>query len=137
MEQLVHSAWSMIPFGLMLLTIAVAPLIVNDWWDSNRHKLAVSTNMYAGEDKLKRNALDLQNESLKLANNVDNAIKKGGKEIDKAEKKKAKKSSAALRKAIMKLKIEKVTEADYNNILTLKEELEKDSSSILARYGEQ
>ena len=34
MEQLVHSAWSMIPFGLMLLTIAVAPLIVNDWWDS-------------------------------------------------------------------------------------------------------
>lgn len=94
-------------------------------------------NMYAGEDKLKRNALDLQNESLKLANNVDNAIKKGGKEIDKAEKKKAKKSSAALRKAIMKLKIEKVTEADYNNILTLKEELEKDSSSILARYGEQ
>lgn len=42
MEQLVHSAWSMIPFGLMLLTIAVAPLIVNDWWDSNRHKLAVS-----------------------------------------------------------------------------------------------
>ena len=42
MEQLVHSAWSMIPFGLMLLTIAFAPLIVNDWWDSNRHKLAVS-----------------------------------------------------------------------------------------------
>ena len=42
MEQLVHSAWSMIPFGLMLLTIAVAPLVVNDWWESNRHKLAVA-----------------------------------------------------------------------------------------------
>ena len=42
MEQLVHSAWSMIPFGLMLLTIAVAPLLVNDWWESNRHKLAVA-----------------------------------------------------------------------------------------------
>ena len=71
------------------------------------------------------------------ATTISVEIKKGGKEIDKAEKKKAKKSSAALRKAIMKLKIEKVTEADYNNILTLKEELEKDSSSILARYGEQ
>lgn len=42
MQQLVHSAWSMIPFGLMLLTIAVAPLIVAEWWDKNRHKLAVS-----------------------------------------------------------------------------------------------
>lgn len=42
MEQLVHSAWSMIPFGLLLLVIAVAPLIVNEWWDSNKHKLAVA-----------------------------------------------------------------------------------------------
>lgn len=42
MTEIVHSAWSMIPFGLMLLTIAVAPLIVNEWWESNRHKLAVA-----------------------------------------------------------------------------------------------
>ena len=42
MQEIVHSAWSMIPFGLMLLVIAVAPLIVAEWWDKNRHKLAVS-----------------------------------------------------------------------------------------------
>ena len=42
MENLVHSAWSLIPFGLLLLTIAVAPLIMAHWWDSNKHKLAVS-----------------------------------------------------------------------------------------------
>ena len=42
MEQFVHSAWSMIPFGLMLLTIAVAPLIAEHWWESNRHKLTVA-----------------------------------------------------------------------------------------------
>ncbi len=42
MEQLVHSAWSMIPFGLMLLTIAVAPLLVEHWWESNKHKLTVA-----------------------------------------------------------------------------------------------
>ena len=41
-ENLVHSAWSMIPFGLMLLTIAVAPLMAEHWWESNRHKLAVA-----------------------------------------------------------------------------------------------
>ena len=42
MEQFVHSAWSMIPFGLMLLTIAVAPLIAEHWWESNKHKLTVA-----------------------------------------------------------------------------------------------
>ena len=42
MEQLVHSAWSMIPFGLMLLTIAIAPLLAEHWWESNKHKLTVA-----------------------------------------------------------------------------------------------
>ena len=42
MEQFVHSAWSMIPFGLMLLTIAIAPLGAEHWWESNRHKLTVA-----------------------------------------------------------------------------------------------
>ena len=42
MQELVHSAWSMIPFALMLLVIAVAPLVVAEWWDQNRHKLVVS-----------------------------------------------------------------------------------------------
>ena len=42
MQQLVHSAWSMIPFGIMLLIIAVAPLIAEEWWESNKHKLTVA-----------------------------------------------------------------------------------------------
>ena len=42
MEQLVHSAWSMIPFGLMLLIIAVAPLLTEHWWESNKHKLTIT-----------------------------------------------------------------------------------------------
>ena len=37
-----HSAWSMIPFGLMLLVIAVAPLLADHWWESNKHKLEVA-----------------------------------------------------------------------------------------------
>jgi Na+/H+ antiporter NhaD/arsenite permease-like protein len=32
----------MIPFAMMLLIIAVAPLIVTEWWDKNKHKLVVS-----------------------------------------------------------------------------------------------
>ena len=42
MEQFVHSAWSMIPFGVMLLIIAIVPLIAEHWWESNRHKLVVA-----------------------------------------------------------------------------------------------
>ena len=42
MESLVHSAWSMIPFGLMLLMIAVGPLVAEHWWEKNINKLIVS-----------------------------------------------------------------------------------------------
>lgn len=30
--------WSVIPFGLMLLCIAVLPLVANHWWEHNRNK---------------------------------------------------------------------------------------------------
>ncbi|MBI5489894.1 MAG: sodium:proton antiporter [Deltaproteobacteria bacterium] len=30
--------WSVIPFTLMLLSIAVLPLAVPHWWESNLHK---------------------------------------------------------------------------------------------------
>lgn len=33
------SAWLLIPFILMLLTIAVAPLVIGKWWDKNSNKL--------------------------------------------------------------------------------------------------
>lgn len=42
MEQVVHSAWSMIPFGLMLLMIAIGPLVAEHWWEKNVNKLIVS-----------------------------------------------------------------------------------------------
>ena len=34
--------WSLIPFVLMLVSIAVLPLAVPRWWDSNRNKTIVS-----------------------------------------------------------------------------------------------
>ena len=42
MEHFVHSAWSMIPFGLMLLMIAIGPLVAEHWWEKNANKLIVS-----------------------------------------------------------------------------------------------
>ncbi len=42
MEQIVHSAYSMIPFCLMLLMIAIGPLVVEKFWEKNVNKLIVS-----------------------------------------------------------------------------------------------
>ena len=42
MEQFVHSAWSLIPFVLMLLTIAIGPLVAEKFWEKNVNKLIVS-----------------------------------------------------------------------------------------------
>ena len=42
MEQFVHSAWSMIPFGIMLLMIAIGPLVAEKFWEKNVNKLIVS-----------------------------------------------------------------------------------------------
>lgn len=42
MEQLVHSAWSMIPFAIMLLMIAIGPLVAEKFWEKNVNKLLVS-----------------------------------------------------------------------------------------------
>ena len=34
--------WTLIPFVLMLLSIAIIPLVKEHWWESNRNKLIVS-----------------------------------------------------------------------------------------------
>lgn len=41
-ETFVMPAWAMIPFGIMLLTIAIGPLVAEHWWENNRNKLIVS-----------------------------------------------------------------------------------------------
>ena len=41
MENFVHSVWSMIPFGLMLLAIAIGPIKAEKFWESNINKLKV------------------------------------------------------------------------------------------------
>jgi Na+/H+ antiporter NhaD/arsenite permease-like protein len=41
MENLIP-VWALVPFIIMLLCIAVAPLVAEGWWESNTHKLYVS-----------------------------------------------------------------------------------------------
>ena len=37
--------WSVVPFVLMLVSIAVLPLVAAQWWDSNRNKIILSVVM--------------------------------------------------------------------------------------------
>ena len=37
--------WALIPFALMLLSIAILPLIAEYWWEDNRHKLYVAIGL--------------------------------------------------------------------------------------------
>ncbi len=41
-EQILVSAWALIPFVVMLLSIAVVPFFANEWWEKNSNKLIVS-----------------------------------------------------------------------------------------------
>ena len=41
METLIP-VWALIPFAIMLLTIALAPIFMEHWWENNRNKLIVS-----------------------------------------------------------------------------------------------
>ena len=93
--------------------------------------------MYAGEDSLRRDALSLTEKSHRLVYKVNEALKNAGKEIDKAEKKQIKKDCSAVEKAVGKIKIEKVTQAEYEHLNCLKGQLEASSTSLLARFGQQ
>lgn len=40
--EFIMPAWAMIPFGIMLLMIAIGPLVAEHWWEKNINKLIVS-----------------------------------------------------------------------------------------------
>ncbi|MCQ2346086.1 MAG: sodium:proton antiporter [Paludibacteraceae bacterium] len=42
MEQFMMPAWAMIPFGIMLMAIAIGPMVAAEFWEKNLNKLIVS-----------------------------------------------------------------------------------------------
>ena len=37
--------WTLIPFALMLASIAVLPIVAEKWWESNLHKLYIALGL--------------------------------------------------------------------------------------------
>ena len=89
---------------------------------------------YAGQDNLRKEALELSGDAQKLLGETQRALKAGGKQIEKAQKKQIKGDMNALSKLLSNLRVDKVTETEVVNIRQAKENLERSSAGIL-HYG--
>ena len=89
---------------------------------------------YAGQDNLRKEAPELSGDAQKLLGETQRALKAGGKQIEKAQKKQIKGDMNALSKLLSNLRVDKVTETEVVNIRQAKENLERSSAGIL-HYG--
>ena len=88
--------------------------------------------MYASQDQLRRDMMDVGNEGQQLLMKAENAVGKVGKQLDKEEKKQIKSDCAALRKLLSKAKPEKMTETDLIEIRRAMQRLESSSANACA-----
>ena len=88
--------------------------------------------MYAAQDNLRRDMMEISNEAQMLLNKAENAVNKVGKKLDKEEKKLIKADCAALRKLLSKAKPEKMTESDLGEIRQAMQRLESSSANACA-----
>ena len=85
---------------------------------------------YAGTDHMRREALELVNESRSLVQKTEQRLKEVGKQMDKAKKKEIKKDSNELLKLVNKFRVDKVTEEYVNKMKQAKMQLEQSSAGI-------
>lgn len=88
--------------------------------------------MYAGQDGLRRDIMDTTNEAQRLLNQVQQALSKAGKQLDKEEKKRIKADQAALNKFLLKNKPDKMSEGDLMNLKAAMETLRSSSQHLLS-----
>jgi len=88
--------------------------------------------LYASQDQLRRDMMNINNEGQQLLMKAENALSKVGKKLDKEEKKLIKADCAALRKLLSKAKPEKMTESDLSEIRQAMQRLETSSANACA-----
>jgi molecular chaperone DnaK len=89
---------------------------------------------YAGQDSLRRDAMELTNEAQSLLSKTQQALKNAGKQIEKEEKKQIKKDCNALQKLLVKFRMDKVTEENVSDIQKAKQQLETSSARVRELY---
>jgi molecular chaperone DnaK len=89
---------------------------------------------YAGQDSMRRDAMELAGEAQSLVAKTQQALKKAGKQIDKEEKKRIKKDCNELQKLLAKFRADKVTEAGVEELRRAKQQLENTSARVREQY---
>ncbi len=87
--------------------------------------------MYASQDGIRRDIMDTTNEAQRLLSQVEQAMSKAGKQIEKEEKKRIKADQAALNKFLIKNKPDKMSEGDLMNLKAAMENLRMSSQHLL------
>lgn len=87
--------------------------------------------MYASQDGIRRDIMDTTNEAQRLLAQVEQAMSKAGKQIEKDEKKRIKADQAALNKFLIKNKPDKMSEGDPLNLKAAMENLRMSSQHLL------
>ncbi|MDO4321689.1 MAG: molecular chaperone DnaK [Lachnospiraceae bacterium] len=93
-------------------------------------KAIFDAQMYAGQDTLRRDALEVTGEAQRLLNRTQQALKEKGKEMDKAQKKQIKNDCNALQKRLSRFRADKVTEEELEGIRQAKAQLEASSADL-------
>jgi len=100
--------------------------------DEEIEQAMYEAQQYAGQDSLRREALELSQESHKLLSRMQQVLKNSGKQMDKAEKKQLKSDCHELEKKLSRLRVDKVTEEDVQGLRTAKGQLETSGARWLS-----
>lgn len=88
---------------------------------------------YAGQDTLRREALEVTGEAQVLLNRTGQALKNAGKNIDKAQKRQIKSDCNDLQKKVSKCRVDKVTEEELQQIREARAKLEASSAWLMEK----
>lgn len=86
---------------------------------------------YAGLDQVRREAMEVLNDSQSLLAKVEQAVKNAGKQLDKPVKKQVKADIGRLRKLVAKCRLDKVTEAEVTEMRAAKTQLENSAAGLV------
>lgn len=100
-------------------------------------KAMYDAQMYAGQDQIRRDALSLSDESKSLLAKTQQAMKNAGKSLEKTEKKQLKSDCVTLEKCLKKIRLDKVSETDVQNLRAAKQQLEASSARVREIFGNQ
>ena len=93
--------------------------------DEEIQKAIFEAQAYAGQDDIRKEAIQLNSEAQSVLAKAQQKLKAEGKQMDKSLKKQIKSDCAALQKLLSKFKLEKATEANLESIRSAKEQLEQ------------